>query len=721
MKIPNSVIYTVGDVLGSWYYSHTKLDTLFGGNGFPGDPPDGNCIQKCQEWMKRANDDPDVDPLELLGRVLMEFMNLNRHDDPKWSRGFQQITAVLSKNELDIDLNETVSTERSSIPEQAKASVPDVNRDMVATPPPSIPIIVLVTVNEHDIHALLDAFVGEGTVPAQVTKGGVTYNDLGTHGGHRIVSTVCEMGAGGIGASQQRTRESIEHWHPRAIIAVGIAFGLDETKQNIGDVLVSTQIQDYELGRLNSDGTLTPRGDKPSSSDILHNRFRQTDATEKRRRKDWPKVRFGLVLSGQKLVDNLDYRESLKALFTEAIGGDMEGFGVYVSATGAKVDWIVVKGICDWGHKKNQADKDVWQKLAAKNAARVLKAALDVGALYNEGDLDFGDRNPNSGLASSVLVSVPAPPETPETQAPRLVFPASQDLPTGIEETAMANRRNGKGKRRVERNRYGLTRHIPEPTKRSVRQRCGFGCVVCGDPFIEYHHLAPRFERAKEHRAEGITILCGKHHSDAHRDLLSSDSVHQHNANPYCLREGHTRDSLVNNYGVPGQRLKFMIGSATFETPIVLMYESDELISFKPPEASNAPWRLSARILDRNGKDLLKIVDNELCVGVHRYDIKTGNNMMEVREGRGDVIFAMEVVRDKLLRITRLDMDCYGVRISSDRNGTFSVSGANCGKVIVNGGFRGDIGIHVRPSAKIVLLGASLDPNVGAGVAMALT
>lgn len=293
-------------------------------------------------------------------------------------------------------------------------------------------------------------------------------------------------------------------------------------------------------------------------------------------------------------------------------------------------------------------------------------------------------------------------------------------MPTVIEEIAMANRRNGKGKRRVERNRYGLTRPIPEPKKRSVRQRCGFGCVVCGDPFIEYHHFAPRFERAKEHRPEGITLLCKQHHGDADGGLLSSESVHRNNANPCCLREGHTHKSLVTNYGETGKRLKFMIGSATFETPIVLMYESEELISFKPPEAPNAPWRLSARILDRNGRDLLKIVDNEWRVGVHRYDITTRMNMMEVREGRGDVIFAMEVVYDELLHITRLDMDCYGVRIGSDRNGTFSVSGTNCGKVIVNGGFRGDIGIHVRPSAKLVLLGASLDPNVGAGVAMAL-
>ena len=210
----------------------------------------------------------------------------------------------------------------------------------------------------------------------------MTYNELGIHGCQRIINTVCEMGASGIGASQQRTRQAIEHWQPRAIIAVGIAFGMDETKQSIGDVLISTQIQDYELGRLNANGLFTPRGDIPSCADTLRNRLRQTDTCEGRRQSDWPKVRFGLVLSGQKLVDHLNYRESLKGLFTEAIGGEMEGIGLYVSASEAKVDWIVVKAICDWGHNKNQADRDAWQKLAAENAAKVVKSAVDVASLY---------------------------------------------------------------------------------------------------------------------------------------------------------------------------------------------------------------------------------------------------------------------------------------------------------------------------------------------------
>lgn len=29
-------------------------------------------------------------------------------------------------------------------------------------------------------------------------------------------------------------------------------------------------------------------------------------------------------------------------------------------------------------------------------------------------------------------------------------------------------------------NKQGISRDIPDPIKRDVRQRCGFGCVICG-------------------------------------------------------------------------------------------------------------------------------------------------------------------------------------------------------------------------------------------------
>ena len=59
-------------------------------------------------------------------------------------------------------------------------------------------------------------------------------------------------------------------------------------------------------------------------------------------------MRFGDGLSGEKLVDNLDFRDQLLNLEPEAIGGEMEGAGLYVACQDKKVDWILVKAVCDW-------------------------------------------------------------------------------------------------------------------------------------------------------------------------------------------------------------------------------------------------------------------------------------------------------------------------------------------------------------------------------------
>jgi hypothetical protein len=102
--VPNPVIMVVGAVLGEDYYSHTKLDTLFAENSAPGDPPSGNCVRKCQAWLKRCNVDPSVDPFAVLGGVLADFMD--QIDDPFWQEQElyrhrrERVEAVLAKHGL---------------------------------------------------------------------------------------------------------------------------------------------------------------------------------------------------------------------------------------------------------------------------------------------------------------------------------------------------------------------------------------------------------------------------------------------------------------------------------------------------------------------------------------------------------------------------------------------------------------------------------------------
>lgn len=131
----------------------------------------------------------------------------------------------------------------------------------------------------------------------------------------------------------------------------------------------------YESQRV-STGEIVPRGDKAHSSGRLVNFLHNAHL-------DWngAKVQFGLMLTGEKLVDDLDYRESLKKLESEAIGGEMEGAGLYVSCQDAKVDWILVKAICDWADGNKDHEKKQRQQQAAENAAAFVLHALQHATL----------------------------------------------------------------------------------------------------------------------------------------------------------------------------------------------------------------------------------------------------------------------------------------------------------------------------------------------------
>jgi nucleoside phosphorylase len=48
-------------------------------------------------------------------------------------------------------------------------------------------------------------------------------------------------------------------------------------------------------------------------------------------------AREGLLLTGAKLIDNIDYREQLRALFPDAIGGKMEDSGVWTEGRNGKI------------------------------------------------------------------------------------------------------------------------------------------------------------------------------------------------------------------------------------------------------------------------------------------------------------------------------------------------------------------------------------------------
>jgi len=240
--------------------------------------------------------------------------------------------------------------------------------------------IVLMTATEME---LLQVLRSMSSLPRRRTilkipDGYETYY-LGRFGQFTTAVVRCAMGSEGPNAASHTARSALERWKPSALILVGIAFGRSAEEHLPGDVLIAEQVVPYEKQRVGEPASF--RAPVPPTGLTLINRF--TNAL------GWTFARpdgsvvsrhYGCLLSGEKLIDDPDYKQELMDEFTEAIGGEMEAAGACAAAIRGRVEWIAVKGVADWADGKKH---DGYQEMAAAAAVSLVhhvfssKYALD--------------------------------------------------------------------------------------------------------------------------------------------------------------------------------------------------------------------------------------------------------------------------------------------------------------------------------------------------------
>lgn len=227
-------------------------------------------------------------------------------------------------------------------------------------------MFLFITANKHEREAFEAEFVGQKSKYILGKK-----YDLGFFG--RYPAAYIHMDEQGVinPASVQLAGQLVEELSPAAVVMVGIAFGVCEQKQKIGDVLVSDKILPYDSQKILDDTTEYKESPKEVGFRLL-NAFREHREWEYRLpNAQRAAVHIGSVLTGSRLVDSYEYRTKLLDDFAadQPIGGEMEAQGIYsVCRLHGIAEWIIVKGICDWGYQKNTPDKETNQRIAA-NAA----------------------------------------------------------------------------------------------------------------------------------------------------------------------------------------------------------------------------------------------------------------------------------------------------------------------------------------------------------------
>lgn len=238
---------------------------------------------------------------------------------------------------------------------------------------------LLVTANPNETKALLNDKDFNYTEERSKDPNDTTYYNIGKYGTYDVVHfELNSQGSVNSESAVLAVDTAIREYSPDAVILVGVAFGKDDeiktsSNQQIGTVLISEKVADYESGKI--------KNQKMQSDGVIPESGPQLLSAFKHFAKTWDyedggvklNYEFGLMLSGDKVVDDLQFKTELFKRYPRAIGGEMEGRGAYAACRRNGInEWIIVKAVCDWGDGNKSVDKNARQIIASNSAVSLL-------------------------------------------------------------------------------------------------------------------------------------------------------------------------------------------------------------------------------------------------------------------------------------------------------------------------------------------------------------
>jgi nucleoside phosphorylase len=224
-------------------------------------------------------------------------------------------------------------------------------------------LFITANLNEREAFEKRFKFKSKGYIKGKSYK-------IGKFGLHNVAYIHIDEQSTDNPATTQTIGGLIQKIEPIGVVMVGIAFGVNEKKQKIGDVLVAKKILSYNYESIQEDSS-EYREDPKEVGFQFFNAFNDDE--------DWKHhineieistVHKGAMLTGSKLINNVAFRNRLLKDFKRysPIGGEMEAYGVYSACRFNETnEWIIIKGICDWAYNKDK-NKEKNQKIAAEAA-----------------------------------------------------------------------------------------------------------------------------------------------------------------------------------------------------------------------------------------------------------------------------------------------------------------------------------------------------------------
>lgn len=190
----------------------------------------------------------------------------------------------------------------------------------------------------------------------------------------------------GMGPTEAATRASVavKRWNPKYVLLVGIACGVKGEVEH-GDVLLATQVADYSLGKLKAGDreirwTVSPCGASLLDSAINVPRW-QGKIGVRRPGAGECRVCKGVVASGGDVIADDNVIRAYSTSWPKLVGVEMEAGGIAaaLNQTADRPEFLMIKGVSDFGADKHDPVVLPWRKYAAHAAAAFARALIENG------------------------------------------------------------------------------------------------------------------------------------------------------------------------------------------------------------------------------------------------------------------------------------------------------------------------------------------------------
>lgn len=220
---------------------------------------------------------------------------------------------------------------------------------------------------------------------------------------------------------------------------------------------------------------------------------------------------------------------------------------------------------------------------------------------------------------------------------------------------------------------------IPNQIKREVRQRCYFGCVHCGNPLIDYHHIIP-WSEVRKHEAKNITLLCSQCHRKVTQGHYATEQVIEWDKEPHNKNEVYSPAEMLGYRLFKPEDIKKIhveISNAKFNVQLIdtqlqnyimipIMIDGEPIVAFT---VLDGRLSLYLKLYDENNRVAVKIVNNEVITRLDFWDITFIGKTLKINRKSHDIFIEIDFNTPYSIHIRKgyLMHNQKGFRVYSDR------------------------------------------------------